>query len=217
MTRRGAANVDDATTARPRSPLAELFLAAQSAPPDDAATVYVQSAPFVGQVSLRGRPDDAAFLAAAEEALGLTLPLTAGGLAEGAAHRALWLGPDHWLIVTGEGQGPALAASLKDRLRGLFAAVLDVSGARMRLRLGGAAARQVLASGCTLDLEPPAFPAGHALQTPVGNATVILHCLDAGQGEAEPIYDLYLPRSQALSFWRWLEHAGKPYGLSVRA
>jgi sarcosine oxidase subunit gamma len=217
MILREAANVDDTTTARLRSPLAELFLAAQSAPPDDAAQVYVQSVPFVGQVSLRGRPDDAAFLTAANKALGLQLPLASGGLAEGETHRALWLGPDHWLVVTGEGQGPALAASLKDALQGLFAAAVDVSGARMRLRLAGPAARQVLASGCTLDLDPPAFPGSHALQTPVGNATVILHCLDAGQGEAEPMYDLYVPRSQALSFWRWLEHAGKPYGLSVRA
>ena len=207
----------DDTIARPRSPLAELFLAAQSAAPDDAALVHVQYVPFVGQVALRGKVEDSGFVAAVRQVLGLDLPLAVGGVAESEASRALWLGPDHWLIVTNEGGAPALVARLKQALAGQFAAAIDVSGARMRLALVGPAVREVLASGCTLNLDPSVFPAGHALQTPVGNATAIINCLADGTGDTIPTYDLYIPRSQALSFWRWLEHAGKPYGLSVRA
>ena len=63
---------------RPRSPLAELFLSAQSAPPDDAAQVFVQSVPFVGQVALRGKSGDRQYLSAVREIAGLDLPLAAG-------------------------------------------------------------------------------------------------------------------------------------------
>jgi sarcosine oxidase subunit gamma len=222
MTQREAANVDEPTR-RPRSPLAELFLAAQSAPPDDAAQVYVQSVPFVGQVAVRGRLEDEAFKGAIRNVLGLELPMTVGGVVEVEAYRTIWLGPDHWLVITNEGEGPALVQSLKSAFGGLFAAAIDVSGARMRLRLAGPAARDVLASGCTLNLDPDAFPSGQALQTPVGNVSAVLHCLQAGDstGDAashnELTYDLYVPRSQALSFWQWLQHAGRPYGLSIRA
>ncbi len=202
---------------RPRSPLADLFLAAQSAPPDDAAQVFVQSVPFVGQVAVRGRPDDPDFLNAVRRVAGIDLPLAAGVVAEAEACRAIWLGPDHWMMVTVEGHGPVLAADLREAFAGLFAAAIDVSGARMRSRLIGPAAADVLASGCRMDVTPANFGAGHAIQSPLGNVTAIIHCLSLeppGDGLA---YDLYIPRSQVLSFWRWLEHAGRPYRLSVRA
>jgi sarcosine oxidase, subunit gamma len=216
MTQREAVNVDDDTIAHPRSPLAELFLAAQSAPPDDSAQVYVHSVPFVGQVSVRGKPGDAAFLGAVRSVTGLDLPLAAGAVVETLAFRAIWLGPDHWLMVTAERNGPALAEKLATAIAGLFAAAVDVSGARMRLRLSGAAALHVLASGCRLDLGPDVFGAGRAVQTPVGNVTAIVHCQAVDPLGEGLCYDLYIPRSQALSFWRWLEHAGRPYRLNVR-
>lgn len=202
---------------RPRSPLAELFLAAQSAPPDDTAQVHVQSVPFVGQVAVRGRPDDPQFRHAFRSVAGLDLPLAPGAVAEGGGFRAIWLGPDHWLIVTAEGEGPALAQRLQPAFAGLFATALDLSGARMRLRLIGPAAADVLAAGCRLDLNPQRFGAGHAAQTQVGNVTAIVHCLAVDPPGEGLCYDLYVPRSQVLSFWRWLEHAGRPWRLSVRA
>ncbi|MCA8926815.1 MAG: sarcosine oxidase subunit gamma [Alphaproteobacteria bacterium] len=197
--------------------MAELFLAAQSAPPDDTARVFVQSVPLVGQVAVRGRPEDGAFRAAVRAATGLDLPLAVGGVAEAGDYRALWLGPDHWLVVTAAGEGPALVARLQPAFAGLFAAAVDVSGARTRLRLIGPAAADVLASGCRLDLGPDAFGAGQAVQAPVGNVTAIVHCLTAEPPGERLCYDLYVPRSQALSFWRWLEQAGRPWGLGVRA
>jgi sarcosine oxidase subunit gamma len=202
---------------RPRSPLADLFLAAQSAPPDDAAQVFVQSVPFVGQVAVRGKADDAAFLNAVRSVTGLNLPLTVGEVTEAEGCRAIWLGPDHWLLVTAEGHGPVLAADLKAAFSGIFAAAIDVSGARMRLRLIGPAAVDVLASGCRLDLTSAQFGAGHAVQAPLGNVTAIIHCVPLESAVEGLGYDLYIPRSQVLSFWRWLEHAGRPYRLSVRA
>ncbi len=194
---------------RPRSPFAELFLAAQTAAPDDTATVTVRSLPFVGIVAVRGKPDDAAFLEAARGVLGLALPLTAGGVAEVEHYRVLWLGPDHWLAVCNEGEAPALTERLQDAFAGLFAAAINVSGARSRLRISGEAAADLLATGCRLDLDPAVFGPGQCLQTPLGNVTAIIHCADL----EPPTYDVYVPRSTAMSFWKWLEHAGREFGL----
>jgi len=197
--------------------LAELFLSAQSAPPDDAAAVFVQSLSFVGQVAVRGKPDDRQFLGAVREIAGIDLPPVAGAVAEAEHCRAIWLGPDHWLFITAEGAAQEMTAKLQHAFAGLFAAAIDVSGARMRLRLIGPAALDVLASGCRLDLGSEGFGAGHAVQTQVGNVTAIIHCLPAEPAGEGLGYDLYVPRSQALSFWRWLEHAGRPFRLSIRA
>lgn len=106
----------DETIARPRSPLAELFLSAQSAAPDDTAQVHVQSVPFVGQVALRGKAEDGAFRDIAGQVLGLDLPLSSGSVVESEAVRIIWLGPDHWLVVTNEGEAPALVTGLQEAL-----------------------------------------------------------------------------------------------------
>ena len=82
----------DEIKARPRSPLAELLLAAQTAAPDDAARVTVRSLPYAGSVAVRGKPDDGGFLAAVRAETGLDLPLAVGGVAEAESYRALWLG-----------------------------------------------------------------------------------------------------------------------------
>lgn len=199
---------------RPRSPFAELFLASHTAAPDDTAAVTVRSLPFVGYVAVRGKPDDAGFLAAAKGVLGLDLPLTAGGVAEAEHCRVLWLGPDHWLAVCNEGEAPALNVRLQDAFAGLFAAAIELSGARSRLRISGEAAADLLATGCRLDLDPAVFGPGQCLQTPLGNVTAIIHCVDTGEpGQPSPAYDVYVPRSMAMSFWKWLEHAGREFGL----
>ncbi len=199
----------DEMNARPRSLFAELFLASHTSAPDDVAAVTVRSLPFVGYVAVRGKPDDTAFLCATDSILGLNLPLEAGNVAETQGYGALWLGPDHWLVVCDKGQGPALTERLQKAYQGLFAAAVDVSGARARLRVTGPAAADLLATGCRLDLDPAMFGPGQCLQTPLGNVTAIIHCVDL----EPPAYDVYVPRSTAMSFWKWLEHAGREFGL----
>ena len=204
----------DRTPPHPRSPLAELLLAAQTAAPDDTAWVTVRSLPYAGSVAVRGKPDDGGFLAAVRAETGLDLPLAVGSVAEAESYRALWLGPDHWLLVCGDGEGPALTGRLQAAFADMFAAAIDVSGARSRLRISGEAAADLLATGCRLDLDPAVFGPGQCLQTPLGNVTAIIHCVETGEpGPHSPAYDVYVPRSTAMSFWKWLEHAGREFGL----
>ena len=196
-------------TQSPLSPFTGLSMGAQTGASAGATTVTVQVLPSAGSVAVRGKPDDGAFLSAASSALGLNLPLAVGGVAEGAQYRTLWLGPDHWLIVCPEGGGPALTERLQSAFDGLFAAAIDVSGARSSLRIAGSSAVDLLSTGCRLDLDPAVLGPGQCLQTPLGNVTAIIHHV-AGD---EPTYDIYVPRSTAVSFWKWLEHASQEFGL----
>lgn len=92
--------------------------------------------------------------------------------------RAVWLGPDEWLL-TGDhhssGCDPAAwEESLRDVVAPLDGAAVDVSSQRTGFRLHGPDARELLAYGCALDLRPASFPPERCAQTLVGQAGVLL-------------------------------------------
>jgi sarcosine oxidase, subunit gamma len=160
-----------------------------------------------GQINLRGRPSDTAFLAAAGGVLECRLPVSPNTVQTAGDLTVLWLGPDEWLILTPPGAEAAIIARLTEALAGLRAAVTDVSGNLARLRLAGARARDVLAKGCSLDLHPRRFAAGQCAQTLILRSGVILHQIDDA-----PSYDMFPRRSFAEYLWLWLTDAMAEYG-----
>ncbi|HEY9522183.1 MAG TPA: sarcosine oxidase subunit gamma family protein, partial [Thermopolyspora sp.] len=76
--------------------------------------------------------------------------------------RALDLGPDWWLIV--EGDAPGVHAG----------AAVDVSAQRTVLELAGPGARDVLLTGCPIDLHPSVFEVGSHARTLLAQAQVIV-------------------------------------------
>ena len=138
---------------------------------------------------LRGGGPD--FLAAVAAALGIGLPETPNTAAGGA----LWLGPDEWLLVSGEDRtGPLEAA-----LAGQHCAIVDVSEARAVLELSGPGATDVLAAGCRLDLDP--LRPGSCAQTALARAHVLLEPREGG------VWRLYVGRSFAAYARAWIEDA----------
>src|SRR3712207_3227550 len=97
--------------------------------------------------------------AAGEQAVmlaGQRLPAPVGSTSPAPFH-ALCLAPADWLIMQGKGDAPpALAQGL---------AVVDVSDGIVSLDVRGPAVREVLSSGCGLDLHPQQFPAGRCART----------------------------------------------------
>jgi len=108
-----------------------------------------------------------------------------------ATGNALWLGPRRWLVV----DAPAPPGAI----------VTDLGQARTVIRLSGARARDVLATGCLLDLHPAVFPPGHCAQTVIAHCTVLIHAVDD-----TPSFDLYVARSYARHFWEFLVDAAAP-------
>ena len=160
-----------------------------------------------GQINLRGRPSDTAFLAAAGGVLACRLPVSPNTVQTAGDLTVLWLGPDEWLVLTPPGAEAAIIARLREALAGIRAAVTDVSGNLARLLLAGNHARDVLAKGCSLDLHPRRFQPGQCAQTLILRCGIILHQIDD-----RPSYDLLPRRSFAEYLWMWLSDAMAEYG-----
>jgi sarcosine oxidase subunit gamma len=83
------------------------------------------------------------------------------------AGRALWLGPDEWLVIGGREEDYPDAG-----------AAVDVSANRVCFELAGDDVEDVLAQGCSLDLDASVFAPGRCAQTLLAKAQVILHRRD---------------------------------------
>ncbi|MEO5897515.1 MAG: sarcosine oxidase subunit gamma family protein [Vicinamibacterales bacterium] len=175
-----------------RSPLAGVAL-----PPG------MREVPFLAQVLLRADPGDTDVMTRLAQALDLSLPVIANRVSGSHDLHALWLGPDEWLIVGQPGSESALEAGCRTALGTAFGSVVDVSANRAVIELGGPFARQILESGCSIDLHPRAFGAGHCAQTLLARTGVILHQLTT-----EPLYRLLVRPSFAIHVAAWLRDAG---------
>lgn len=156
-----------------------------------------------GFLNVRLDPRDKQAVKAAGQILGHAMPLVANTYSSGK-HCVYWLGPDEWLIETESGDAAALATKLSAALAGFHAAVNDVSGGHVALRLAGADARTALAKGCTLDLHPREFGPGQCARTALSRATVLL----AAHSEPDS-YTIIAARSFTDYLRRWLTQAAK--------
>jgi len=184
----------------------ESFLEAAPRSADPGVSVQVQRG--LAFVNLRGNARDAAFAGAIEAALGQPLPATANTFTQDA-HRAYWLGPDEWLVVSDKQAGSELAASLETAIAGMHAAVNDVSGGNVGLILTGGDVTHVLAKGCTLDLHPDSFAAMTCAQSGLARASVLLGKLDD-----RPAFEIVVRRSFSDYLARWFAHSARDHGIS---
>jgi sarcosine oxidase subunit gamma len=138
----------------------------------------VLSEPAVeAQVTVRGEPQPG-------------FPVEPNTTVPAGGRTVLWLGPDEWLVLGGREEDYPDAA-----------AAVDVSAARVVLELSGPRAADVLATGCSLDLDASSFAPGRCAQTLLARAEVLLwRC------EPERWWVLVRP-SFASYVRRWLEDA----------
>ncbi|SEE32340.1 sarcosine oxidase subunit gamma [Streptomyces sp. 2231.1] len=133
----------------------------------------VRELPFLTQLSLRAQPGSAA-AKAVEACLGITLPDPVRAELSGDV-KALWMGPDEWLLVAPDGRRQELLARLRDAIGDNgSASVTDVSAQRTTLALSGHLLREVLAQGCAVDLDPRVTPVGSCPTTLLAQAPVTL-------------------------------------------
>jgi len=158
-------------------------------------------------VACRKGQDDG-LKASVREAYGVDLPLTSA-VADGDGVSFIGTGPGQWLVVSQTHRGEALAEDLALALKGL-ASISDQSGGRAVIRIGGPRARDVLAKGLAIDLDPRAFPPGSAVTSTISHMGVQLWQADTAES-----YDIAIFRSVSGSFWRWLTASAAEYGYEV--
>lgn len=148
--------------------------------------------------------------ASVREAYGVDLPAGAT-VAQGKDVTFIGTGPGEWFAVSETYENEALAEHLAQKLRGL-ASVSDQSSGRAVIRLKGPRARDVLAKGLAINLDPRAFPPDGAVTSTVSHMGVQLWQAGDAQG-----YDIVFFRSVAQSFWRWLTASAAAFGYEVTA
>jgi sarcosine oxidase subunit gamma len=140
-------------------------------------SVGITVEPFVAMVDVRlGAMDSEA-----SERLGVDLPTVPNTWVPTDTGRAVWLGPDEWLLTSTAEVPEKLEARVQAAVAARGGSATDVSAQRVTLRLTGSRVRDVLAKGCSIDLHPRVFGRGRSAQTTLGRAGVILLALaDAG-------------------------------------
>ena len=103
--------IAEATRRSPLADYADRFTAIHEA---TSGAISIRELPFLTQINLRADPADGEVMGQLVEALGLDLPRTPNSVATTRDRRALWLGPNEWLIVAAADQ----AKVIEDTWRG---------------------------------------------------------------------------------------------------
>jgi sarcosine oxidase subunit gamma len=174
------------------------------------AGLVLEELAFFTHINLRGRANDAAFLAETQRHLGVPLPLRPNTISNAGELTAFWLGPDEWLITISPSSAKISIAVLRNGLRGRRCSLTDISDSQTILHLHGSRVLDVLRKGCSLDLRAPAFRAGFCAQTMIAKTGALIGCID-------PPSSLYLivRRSFAEYLALWLKDAATEYGFRM--
>ena len=148
-----------------------------------------------------GRSRDLASIASGR---GLALPQF-GRLVAADNQLALCVRCERWLLLAAPAPAAVSAALWHDACAGAGIAV-DLSSGLVAFHLAGPAAREVLARSCRLDIDPVAFPVGHAAATILAQVSAILAALPSG-------LLLLTPATTARHFREGLTTTAKPFGM----
>ena len=176
------------------------------APVEIADQLRIEELPLLGKITLRGKPDDAGFMKAAEAALGAALPTEPMTSVTGKdGLRIFWKAFDEWLIWTPQDGEGAVIAALRDGTAGMRKAVVDISDYYTVIRVSGPLSRELLAKGCLLDLHPGVFAEGQASGTGFHHATIFIT-----RAEAD-VYDVMIRWSYADYLYSYFEDGAREW------
>ncbi len=174
-----------------------------------ATGVTAQVVTNLAAATLVARKGKAGALIAAVTAAGLPLmdaPKASLGGTLGAGLEAVGTGPGKWLVFAEGSTGAALRRRLEELAAGL-GVVTDQSDANLVLDIAGPKAREALAKGVAVDLDPRAFQPGDAATTPVSHVGVTFW-----QRDDAPTYRFAVGNTFAPAFLRWLAASAAEYG-----
>ncbi|MCP4979161.1 MAG: sarcosine oxidase subunit gamma [Gammaproteobacteria bacterium] len=160
----------------------------------------LQLLPTTGKLVLRGNPVDSSFTRPVVSLLGVELPIIANTVVISRIGAVLWRGPNEWMIELPLDQVEAVTAKLEKALQGQHISIVDITDAYSVLRLSGRGVRQVLSSGCPINLNENDFGADQCAQSHYHKAGIILRFVDK-----TPAFDVFVRRSETEYLWQLLQ------------
>lgn len=162
----------------------------------------------LGKLNIRGNNT---LKAAVKAATGCHFPPLANHFETAGERHIVWLGPDEYLLLCESGKEKALYDTLTSTIKANHFAITDVSDSLCALSLSGAAVRDVLAKGCSLDFLPSKFGAGRCAQSLLAHAGITLMALP------DDAFILICRTSFAPYVHDWLVDAALEYGYQFTA
>ena len=153
-------------------------------------------------MNLRGKSENADFLAAVKKVLSCSLPIEANTVVVSGDYKIYWLGPDEWLVITPTEQQAKLQAELHLALGDVFSSVVDNSSGFTLLNITGDNAANLIARDCPLDLHPSVFKAGQCAQTRLAKSGALIAPLLDESG-----FELIIRRSFSDYLLLWMQDA----------
>lgn len=141
---------------------------------------------------------------------GTALPSAANSFTSSGERRAVWLGPDEYLLVCAEYEQTELHRTISTQMTGQHFALTVISDALSVYQVSGPGVRDMLAKGCALDLDKSVFRPGMCAQSSLDRAAVTFIC------ETDDSLRLICRRSFADYVESWLKDASTEYGYEVR-
>ena len=80
-------------------------------------------------------------------------------------------------------------------------------------RVAGPRSDLLLNRGLPIDLDPEVFPVNAFAQSAIHHMHVLVHRVDIAHAL---VFDTYVSRELAVSFWEWLTEAAAPLGYEIR-
>lgn len=164
----------------------------------EAPGLCIAEAPDRRRLLLRGRGEDTAFVEEVRVVFGLSLPVEPCTSSEGSGARCHWLGPTTWLAETGDREADLALERL---------GAIEVSDARLVLAVKGQRARDLLAVGTGVDLDPEVFPPGRVVGTLFGRVSATLHFVSEAPLPDSPLFHLHVDRAAGPWLADWLAAA----------
>jgi len=141
-------------------------------------------------------------------AIGTTAPAPRGPAVMAGTRAAFFVGPDKIWVTAPFADG--FSATVGKLWPSSKAVVTELGHSRTVIRIGGANARDLIARFLAVDTDPALFPAGRVLSAGLHGLGVTLHHVVDGT------YDLYLPRTFALSLVEGIVEVAEQWGVEVR-
>lgn len=120
----------------------------------------------------------------------------------------LWSAPGRFLIVSGK-------SAISEALSGIAdgqGALQEMSSSRTIVRLRGGACRRLMAKGLTVDLSADSFKTGDVMLSSFNHHyPAMIHNVSLDTD----VFDIFITRSLALSFWHWLCDSALELGYQV--
>lgn len=163
--------------------------------------IAVREMPQAAIAMLRLRKPTPATIAAVGAALGADLP-TDPNRATGNTVRAIWMGPDEWMVI-----GTTASAADIDAVSDAPATLMvPVSDGRYPVDVSGPAARDLLAKAISIDLYPGVFPVDATAMTLFAQVPVVIDHL------TQDAFRLWFDVSQRHYVRTWLTDAVIEFG-----